>query len=187
MSNSAGTFVYKIENDADRSVKHKSGRPSEKITAYRVNTTTGGLTPIPDSSFATHGPASITVNPTGTFLYLVNTVYVANTANMVIMGDIPHELENGNITAFRINSATGALTPVRGGPFAEGKRPLSITINPTGTFAFVATQEDKWQGQQCSIQAYHIDSTTGALVHSTSNSSSAVPIFCFETIRIIQP
>lgn len=167
MSNSAGTFDYQAY-DADQ----RAGYLSKKITAYRVNTTTGSLTPIPGSSLATDGfSTSVTVNPAGTFLYVTNAV----------------SAQNGNVTAFRINATTGALTPVPGGPFAEGKKPLSITINPLGTFAFVKTLEDDWKGL-CSIFIYRINANTGALTPSTINSSSAVTIqFEDPPITIIQP
>lgn len=164
MSNTVGTLVYAYDNVGPRDKPFK-------ITAYRVNTTTGGLTPISDSSLGTDGaPNNVTVNPTGTLLYVANTV----------------SAQNSSVTAFRINATTGALTPVPGGPFVAAKGILYITINPSGTVAFVVTCEER--SDKCSILVYHINATTGALTPSTSNSSSAVTIeYEDPPITIIQP
>ena len=38
--------------------------------------------------------------------------------------------------------ANGVLTPVPGSPFAAGTKPYSVTVNPAGTFAYVANVGD---------------------------------------------
>jgi len=56
-----------------------------------------------------------------------------------------------------MNATTGALTAVAGSPFdAVQQDPISIAVDPTGKFAFVATY---WGD----ISAYKINASTGAL------------------------
>ena len=54
-------------------------------------------------------------------------------------------------------AATGALTPVAGAPFLAGMGPYSVTVDPTGLFAYVANYTSG------DVSAYTIDGTTGAL------------------------
>jgi hypothetical protein len=63
-----------------------------------------------------------------------------------------------NVSAFTINTATGALTPVPGSPFAAGRAPFSVAVSPEDDqFAYVANQFSN------DVSAYAIDATTGAL------------------------
>src|SRR5258708_27582966 len=57
----------------------------------------------------------------------------------------------GSVSAFSIGS-NGALTPVPGSPFAAGFQPLSVTVDPTGKFAYVANEFDN------NVSAYSIGS-----------------------------
>jgi hypothetical protein len=63
----------------------------------------------------------------------------------------------GNVSAYTINSSTGALSAVAGSPFAAGTEPRSVTVDPSGQFAYVANQGDN------TVSAYTINSATGAL------------------------
>src|SRR5712664_2110503 len=64
---------------------------------------------------------------------------------------------DGNVSAYTIDGATGALTPVAGSPFPAGSNPRSVTVDPTGRFAYVA---NFFSGN---VSGYIIDGTTGAL------------------------
>jgi len=136
---STGTFAY-LANQGN-------GSSSGSLSAYRINATTGTLTPVPGSPFATENiPVHVAVNPAGTFAYVANIVYGGS---------------NGNLSAYSINATTGTLTPLVGSPFATGNLPVSVTVNPAGTFAYVANEGNG--GSNGSISAYRIDATTGAL------------------------
>jgi 6-phosphogluconolactonase (cycloisomerase 2 family) len=70
-----------------------------------------------------------------------------------------------NISAYSIDGTTGALTPVAGSPFSVGDSPASVTVHPTGQFAYVANC-----GAPCggfsnigSLSAFSLDRKTGAL------------------------
>jgi 6-phosphogluconolactonase len=72
------------------------------VSAYTVNTTSGGLTVIPGSPFPGGSvPYSGDIDPSGRFLYVAN-------------------LFGRNISAYTINPANGTLTVVGGSPFLTG-------------------------------------------------------------------
>ncbi|MBI1747643.1 MAG: beta-propeller fold lactonase family protein, partial [Acidobacteria bacterium] len=56
-----------------------------------------------------------------------------------------------------IIGTTGALRPVDGSPFPAGTNPESVTVDPTGQFAYVANAGAN------NVSAYTIDPDTGAL------------------------
>jgi hypothetical protein len=64
---------------------------------------------------------------------------------------------SNNVSAYTIDGATGALTPIPGSPFPAGLYPDSVTVDPTGQFAYVANAGSN------NVSAYTIDGTTGAL------------------------
>ena len=108
------------------------------ISAYRINASTGALTQVPGSPFATTNAIVITVNPAGTFAY-------------------SQDFSSGTISAYRINADTGGLTPVDGSPFSTAADNTQMVINPSGTFAYVASASSH------TISGYRIDASTGAL------------------------
>ena len=78
------------------------------------------------------------MDSTGRFLYVTNN-------------------GSANVSGYTVNPGTGALTAVRGSPFAAGTGPEAIAIDPTGRFVFVANHVGN------SVSAYTIDPGTGAL------------------------
>jgi 6-phosphogluconolactonase len=117
------------------------------ISAYSINSATGGLTAVSGSPFPTApaaiagqvpGALSVTVDPTARFLYAA--------------------INQGNdISAYAIDSSTGALTPIPGSPFPAGTVPMTVRVDPSGRFAYVTNANSN------DISAYAIDSATGAL------------------------
>ena len=115
---------------------------SNSISAFTINASTGGLTEVTGSPYATgDGPVSVTVDPSDHFVYVAND-------------------NSNNISAYTIDSDTGALTPVTGSPFASGQGPGSVAIDPSGQFAYVGNEDDSPGGD---VSGYTIDATTGAL------------------------
>jgi 6-phosphogluconolactonase (cycloisomerase 2 family) len=126
-----GSFVYVINN------------ASFDLDAYAVDSTTGDLTLVSGSPYPTGDqPVAVTVDPTGRFVYVVD------------YNNLP---ALGFISAWSIDGATGALTPVPGSPFQTGFLPRAITIDATGHFAYVANSGDD------TVSAYTINGITGAL------------------------
>jgi 6-phosphogluconolactonase len=121
-----------------------SGAGAGSISAYSIDRQTGALLPVPGSPFPDPlGPWSIAVDPSGRFAYTVN------------VGD-------DSISAYAINGNTGALIPVPGSPFPQGpsgsgERPVSVAIDASGKFLFVANYYFQ------TVRAYRISVSTGAL------------------------
>ncbi len=133
--NPAGTFAY-MASALDNTIR-----------AYTIDTATGDLGVVDGSQYATTDvPISVTVNPAGTFVYAVNGP------------DLGAGRETGTVSVFRINAVTGALTPV-GRPVAAGHFPVSVVINPAGTFAYVTGNN---------FLVYRINATTGVLTPVSS-------------------
>ncbi len=137
--NPAGTVVY-VVNSGDNT-----------ISAFHINPVTGELTPVSGSPFKSDSYLRFfTINPEGTFAYVTSGI-------------------NANVLAYSIDQITGALTPVLKGPFtsspfAAGAWPKSVTVNHSGTFAYVANEYD------ATISAYRINPTTGALTQIKGSS-----------------
>lgn len=116
------------------------------ISAYMVDSTTGALTEIPNSPFATQspfgGPGPLAVHSSGKFLY----VAMPGSANA-----------NHLIFAFTIDSTTGALSPITGSPFSAGNDPLYMVLDSAGKFLYVSNTQDN------SISGFTIDSSSGIL------------------------
>ena len=64
---------------------------------------------------------------------------------------------SSDITAYSVDSSTGALTPVDGSPFAAGQNPFAVTVDPSGKFVYAVNYMSN------EISAYAIDNSTGAL------------------------
>ena len=132
---------------------------AKDVSAYTISAATGALTRIPcefgggdciGTDFAAGtGPVSVTVNPLGKFAYVAN-----QTSN--------------DVSAYTINAVTGALTRIPcvvgvgvscnfNGDFLAGTVPASVTVDPSGKFAYVANFNSK------DVSAYTINAATGAL------------------------
>jgi 6-phosphogluconolactonase len=117
---------------------------SNTISAYAVNATSGALTPVAGSPFATGAnPDSIAVDPSGKFAYVTSNGE-PNSGSIFIYG-------------YTINATSGALIPIAGSPFSGGPNPTAVTVDPTGKFAFVTNQGDG------TVSAFRINVTSGAL------------------------
>ena len=66
-------------------------------------------------------------------------------------------INSDNVSAYSIYPTTGALTALIGSPFAAGDGSFSVTVDPSGKFAYVANHLSD------NVSAYSINSTTGAL------------------------
>ena len=110
------------------------------ISAFSIDGTTGALTPIAGSPFATApggGPSQLSTDPTGKYLYV--------------------PLSGGTaVFAFNIDS-TGALSPIAGSPFTVGSQPNSVIVDSAGKFLYSAD----FNGNDVSVLS--IDAATGAL------------------------
>ncbi len=143
-----------------------SDNPIGGVTVFTIDTSTGALASVLGSSSnpgeATgNNPYPVAVDPTGKFAYVGNQV-------------------SNDVSAFTINP-TGALKPIVcgtavGSPcssywpanFAAAVHPYSITVGPSGKFAYLANS-----GTVEGISVYAIDVGTGALTAVTSSPIAA--------------
>jgi 6-phosphogluconolactonase len=116
-----------------------------EISAFTIDSSTGILTPVAGSPFSIGGNFnfviawSITISPSGQFLYALGSV-------------------DGGIFAFNIDPNSGALTPNAGSPFnIEIVAYMSaMSFDPSGKFLYVGIDTG-------SMEAMSVDETTGAL------------------------
>src|SRR2546421_4320338 len=127
MTGGNGSGLYAASNTATVTIRKKilyvANTGSNNISGFSINTTTGALTLVPGSPFATKGNGSffgisLAVTPNGKFVYAGNA-------------------GSGNISAFSVGS-NGALTSIAGSPFSAGGSPDGIKVSPNGKFLGVA-------------------------------------------------
>lgn len=120
--------------------------PMGTISGYAIDPTTGALAAIAGSPFPTQagypGPSGLAFGAGGKFLY----VSMAGTVN-----------PNNVISAFAVDSTTGALSQISGSPFAAGKDPMRIVSDGAGKFLFSANSQDS------TVSAFTINSASGLL------------------------
>ncbi len=129
------------------------------VGAYRFDTQTGVITPLDGSPFtAGERTRSVSVHPSGHFLYAVNGY-------------------SNSLSAYRINATTGALDELPNSPYSAGESgdidyklygmedvpegaggiPYSVAIDPQGQFLFVAN----WAG--ASVSVFRVEVKSGHL------------------------
>lgn len=142
------------------------GWPSN-VYGFTINQDSGALTPITTGMPATAGSFSdshafcMTVDPSGRFAYVCNQ-------------------DDGTVSSFVIDQSTGAL--INPQQTQSGLRPRSVSIEPTGHFAYVVnygvSPPDICQGtyvhgtgEGCVVRAFSIDQTTGVLTSIGPNDT----------------
>jgi 6-phosphogluconolactonase (cycloisomerase 2 family) len=140
----AGKFLYAPDG------------PSNTVVGFTIDGATGALGSIPGSPFATGpGPAQVVVDPSDRFVYV---------------SDCDTLDQQGGISAFTIDSSTGALTPIQGSPFnTDTDGPDGLVVSPSGKFLFAAVP---FYG---AIAAFTIDSSSGALTQVTGSPFAVDP------------
>jgi 6-phosphogluconolactonase (cycloisomerase 2 family) len=135
----SGRFVYVTNGD------------SYNVSAFAINSSTGALTQISGSPFPTGttsaGPVSVTVDPTGQFVYVANGSF-----------------NDGSVSAFTIDPVTGVLTAVSGSPYADAADPGSVAVDASGRVLYVANLfAEPDSGEQYETLAFPINPGTGTL------------------------
>ena len=74
---------------------------------------------------------------------------------------------DNNVSAYSINAASGALTPVAGSPFAAGSGPAAVALDPSGQNAYVPNFGDN------TVSFYTVDFISGALTPFVLSASFA--------------
>jgi 6-phosphogluconolactonase len=133
-----GQFVYAVDPGTGPEPGSMTANVPGTVRAYQIDSSTGALTRLAPDIAAGMAPISITVDPKGRFVYVVNS-------------------GADSVSAYVINAATGALTAVPGSPFATGHLPNTVVIDPSGSFLYTADDgsDDVW--------GFAIDPSSGAL------------------------
>jgi len=127
----SGKFAY---------VTYGANEPNS-IAMYSIDATTGALTSI--GTIAVEGNASsVAVDPTGKFAYVTTDLKFDGTG-----------IES--VSMYAIDATTGVLAST--GTIATGTKPASVTVDPSGKFAYVANSNSN------DVSMYTINATTGAL------------------------
>jgi 6-phosphogluconolactonase (cycloisomerase 2 family) len=146
----AGASPWSVTVDPTGKFAYVANLSSASISAYSINAGTGVLTGIScggglgcsgDLFTAGAGPRSVTVDPSGKFLYVANSFNVAG---------------GNSVSAYTINATTGALTSV-GPATVAGTNPYAVTVDPSGKFVYVANRGSS------NISAYTLNASSGAL------------------------
>jgi 6-phosphogluconolactonase len=122
---------------------------SASISGFKLNTTTGSLTPVAGSPFpaSNDNPFAVAIDPAGKFLFVPNV--------------------NGrNVSVFAINPVTGGLMQVPGSPFVTGGGPWAEVVSHDGKYLYISNSYDK------TISVYPINGTSGALTQISGSPYS---------------
>ncbi len=117
-----------------------ANQTANTISAFIIDTSTGYLTEVSGSPFASTGlaPIALTVDPNGTYLYVADN-------------------QSNAVSVYSINATTGVLTAT-GNLIPTGKGPMSIAIDPTDKFMYVANVNDN------TVSAYTLSSGTATQI-----------------------
>jgi 6-phosphogluconolactonase (cycloisomerase 2 family) len=147
-----GTGTSAVGIDPSNRFAYAVNQSSNDITVFGV--TGGSLAPLgivagrfsPGSIAITKGSSPVTYTPR--FAYTTN-------------------LSSSNVSAFRIDAGSGALSAAGSPILTGGTSPFPIAANPAGTFLYVGNEATS------DISAFRIDAATGAL--SGMNATTGVP------------
>jgi 6-phosphogluconolactonase (cycloisomerase 2 family) len=98
-------------------------------------------------------PRSVTLDASGQFLYVGNTA-------------------SNDVSAYVIDTDTGALMPTPGSPFPAGIIPLDLTADPSGRFLYVVNNGSN------DVTVYSINNDTGSLslIQTIASGGNAISI-----------
>ena len=159
----AGAGPSSVTVDPSGKYAFVANASSNDISAYTIDLSTGALSQINCSGggvcngnnfLAGTNPVSVTVHPSGKYAYTANG-------------------GSNNVSAYLIDASTGALTPIDSNPatlpidnFVAGTNPVSVTITPSGKYAYVANNGSG------DVSAYTVNVNTGALTPIDADSGT---------------
>ncbi len=115
-------FLY-VVNGAGFAHGAATNVSANSISVYRLDPVTGDISGPTNTQPINGNPVSVVVHPTGKFIYVVNEVRFGT--------------DVGNISAFSIDSVTGALTSQGTVGDLGGEPATALAFAPSGEFAYV--------------------------------------------------
>jgi 6-phosphogluconolactonase len=128
----SGRFLY-TANGWD-----EGGGTKGTILVHEIDQVTGALMQVGSPVPAGDLTFNVAIHPSGRYLYAVNR-------------------NSNDVSAWSIDEASGALTPIAGSPFAAGTAPQAVVIAPSGKLAFVSNRNSG------DVSVYGIEGETGRL------------------------
>jgi 6-phosphogluconolactonase len=159
----AGTNPYSMTIAPSGAFAYVSNAGSNDISGYSIAASTGALTALSGSPYAASPHTStiglpispVAIDPGAKFAFVTNP--------SAIEDPLTH-LESNNFFMYTIDPASGALQPAPGSPMTTGGvAPVSVRVDPTGKFVYVANNFPQVGAEGNSISAYSLDAATGTL------------------------
>ena len=145
-----GRFVYTANSD------------DSSVSMFTINQTTGVLTPTTPASVSTmipgeplSQPGFLTVDPTGSFLYVSAL-----------------DTDGATVSMFTIDQTTGVLTPTSPATVITDGIPFQVVVTPSGKFAYVVNNLAGGD-ETVAVSQYTVNSATGVLTQNSSYGVSA--------------
>jgi 6-phosphogluconolactonase (cycloisomerase 2 family) len=168
------------------------------VSVYTINTSSGKLTAVKGSPFlppsGAGNPASVTVDPTGRYVYAAITEggtmgaaaysIAASSGKLTALGTIlpgggdPWSIttdvigkyvymtnNDSTIYGYSIDDSTGELTALAGSPFTADAATRGIAADPSGAYLYLSNAEQ--------ILGYSINATTGAITQLSTSPYTA--------------
>jgi 6-phosphogluconolactonase (cycloisomerase 2 family) len=161
-----------------------TNRGSSSISMFSINATTGALSPIGAGTVNSGGsnPSAVTVEPSGRFAYATNadgtvamfkidaatgalttgaTASAGRSTSAIAIDPVGRfayvaNSASNDVSAFAINSSTGALTSL-GATTAAGQGPQTVLVDPSASFVYVGN------GSGTDVSIFSVNGSTGAL------------------------
>jgi YVTN family beta-propeller protein len=154
----AGKFAYAVNGGCN-------GGVGAYVSMYTINPTTGALASIGPPVWTLDGgdyPGSVTVAPSGKFVYVTNS------------GDV-WDPDYGSVAMYTVDATTGALTSTGAinGNCPGLCFPAAVVVDPSGKFAYVASGGG---GFPYNVEMYTINATSGALTSIGSIAAGTDPV-----------
>lgn len=157
---SAAGSPLTVDGDFWSLVVHPNGKylyAADDITgnifAYTIDPATGAIAPLTGSPFPdTNMALDVAIDPSGKYAYTADALFDA-------------ALQDDTVSGYSIDS-NGALTPLPGSPFPAGGIPHTITVDPSGRFAYTANFTSN------NVSGFTIDANTGSLTAMPSSPFS---------------
>jgi 6-phosphogluconolactonase len=144
-----GSGPFSLAVDPAEHFLYVANSTSNTISVLSIDDNSGILMPIAGSPFSTGtssttttSPISLTLHPSGKFLYAAN-------------------FATDNVSGFSIDASSGVPTLLKGAPFAAGMHPVFAVTDSAGNFLYVLNQSSK------NISEFKITQDTGVLSTST--------------------
>jgi 6-phosphogluconolactonase (cycloisomerase 2 family) len=142
-----GTSPHAILGTPDKKFVFVGNEGSNDISAFAVNPASGALTPVPGSPFAAGtDPKALALWETPGWGTVWGTAYL-----------YVADAGSDTLSAYTLDTSTGALTPLASATFATGKGPSSIAVDANLSIIYVANEGSN------DVSVFSVDVFTGLL------------------------